>query len=242
MESLHCRVAITDDEAPMREHLITLLNQYADEHNISIDIAEFDSGEALLHKYSPQYDLIMLDVEMGAQDGFTTAKAIRNIDSQVMILFVTNMSQYAIRGYEVNALSYLVKPVPYNALAHEMDKCIQRKQQIESTDALTFTINGVVTKVLLNNILYIESIKHKIIVHAFNARYEFNGTLKNLVPLLEPKNFFVSNSCYIVNLKYVNSIDALSCTMTDGTNLAVSRRRRKDFKQALTVYLGNQIF
>lgn len=238
MEATHIVVAMADDEPQVRAQMKDMLQRYGTEQQVELTVHEFSSGEELLKSYRPDYDLVMLDVEMGARDGFETAKALRNIDPAVDLLFVTNMAQYAIRGYEVDATSYLVKPVSYYALSRELGRCITRKRQREATDALSFSSNGVVSRVPLSSIVYIESVRHKIIVHGFDTRYEFNGALKSLLPLLEDKGFFLSNSCYAVNMRYVTALGATSCTMSDGTELAVSRRRKKDFKEALAGSIG----
>lgn len=227
-------VAIVDDDAEARVALREMLERYIRDHDgVTIDVREYESGEALLHDWRGDADVVMLDVEMGDLDGFETACAIRERDIDVTLLFVTNMAQYAIRGYEVNALSYLLKPVNYFAFAREIDRCLTAKRARDVVETMVFSTAHGVARVPLSHITYLECRKHRIIVHALDAQYEFTGTLKSFLPQLEGRGFVAANSCYLVNLRYVVAVGQTVCQLRDDTRLAVSRRRRKQLLEAL---------
>lgn len=230
-------VAIVDDESAVRGALRDLLNHYASEHAMTFVIREYASGEALLAEYRSDADLILLDVEMGETDGLETARAIRNLDLDVLLLFITNMAQFAIRGYE-GAMSYLLKPVNQLAFDREIGRCIATRREQARTDALTCTTKSGVMRIPLSNILYLECMKHKIIIHGFDVECEFTGTLKSYSEQLEPYGFCGVNSCYLVNLRYVMGLERNDCLLRDGTRLAVSRRRRSALLQSLAGYFS----
>lgn len=107
------RVAIVEDEEAVREQLLGYVQRYTRQYGTTFEVRTFSDGVEILEGYRPVYDLILLDVEMKHLDGMETAQRIRALDSDVMIVFITNMAQYAIKGYAVGALDYVLKPVPY---------------------------------------------------------------------------------------------------------------------------------
>ena len=233
------RIGVAEDDPAARALLLGYLDRYAAEHDQQFDVATFPDGEALLTRYRPDVDILLLDIEMPKLDGFSVAQRIRAIDQHVVIVFITNMTKYAIRGYEVEALSYLLKPVPYFAFSQQLKRSIERIQG-RSTDYLSFTAGGELVRVDTSQILYIESIKHRVVVHAIGAQYSFTGALRNLEVELEGRGFYRSNNCYLVNLRHVTSVTPTSAVLLGGHDLVVSRPRRKGFLAALTDHLGGR--
>lgn len=222
-----------------RDTLIQHLARYSEEHNLEIDIRDFPNAQAAVQDYRPQYDILLLDVEMPGMDGFEAAHRIRAIDSDVIIIFVTNMGQFAIRGYEVDALSYLLKPVPYFAFAQELFRSLARLRKRE-TRSVVLTVGKSVVRLNPAEIVYIESVKHRITVHGLDREYTFSGTLKALEEELAEQNFFRSNNCYLVNLQHVRKVDQGMSVMVGGDALQVSRPRKKAFLAALAAYMDGQ--
>jgi DNA-binding LytR/AlgR family response regulator len=104
-------LAIVDDEIQSLSLLTEYVHRYEKEHGEageSFQIAAFQDGEEIIAGFEPKFDIILLDVQMDHLDGFSTAKRIRKLDGDVILIFITNLSHYAIRGYEVEALSYLL--------------------------------------------------------------------------------------------------------------------------------------
>ena len=116
------RVAVAEDNPKDRERLLSFLKKYGEEKDVQIEVAEYTDGSELLDQYRPCYDVIFLDVEMPQMDGMKAAEKIRETDEEVILIFITNMAKYAIRGYEVQALDYVLKPVKYEAFTVKMDK------------------------------------------------------------------------------------------------------------------------
>lgn len=234
------RIGVVDDEETSRQIVLEHLARYRDDHGTAFSVRTFADGGELVRDYAPEFDIIFLDVQMTELDGLETARRIREIDSEVVIVFITNMAQYAIRGYEVDALSYLVKPVPYFAFSQELKRSIARVQRSDSESVLLSTGSGV-ARVALTDIVYAESIRHRIVVHAIGRTYAFSGTLKALEQELVAKGFFRSNNCYLVNLRHVKGVAASTCTMLGGIELQISRSRKRSFLQALTDHVGARL-
>ena len=116
------RVAIVEDEAEIREQLMGYVQRYTRQYGTAFEVKTFADGLEILEDYRPAYDLILLDIEMKHLDGMETARRIRELDPEVMLVFITNMAQYAIKGYAVGALDYVLKPVPYFAFSQQLRK------------------------------------------------------------------------------------------------------------------------
>ena len=123
------RIAIVDDDPHDRQVLREQLITYETNSKEKFEISEFDDGEKLVKDYQPAFDIILLDIEMEKMDGMTAAEHVREIDNSVVIIFLTNMPQYAIRGYAVEALDYVLKPVSYYAFEQCLSRALKRRQK-----------------------------------------------------------------------------------------------------------------
>lgn len=231
------RIAIVEDEERNRAALVANLRRYEQEHGQTFEIATFTDGREILAKYRPIYDIVFLDIQMEHVDGMTAAKRIREVDQEVVLVFITNSPQYAIGGYQVAALSYLLKPVPYNALAEELDRCLAQVKKRERGFVM-LTSGTEKHRVNVSDIVFVESIKHRLIVHSTDREYSLVGSLTAMEEELAEKDFFRSNSCYLVNLRHVTGVQQSSCIMQGGHDLTISRPRKKAFLAALSDYVG----
>lgn len=123
------KIAIVEDEAMYAKQLEEFLRQYEKENGEAFDITIYSDGDQIVNKYRSQYDIILMDVEMKFMDGMSAAEEIRKVDTEVVIIFITNMAQYAIRGYAVDALDYVLKPVSYFAFSQRLSRAIGRMKK-----------------------------------------------------------------------------------------------------------------
>ena len=123
------KIAIVEDQEETRESLNRFVRQYAQEQGLQVEIRLITDGAEIAEHYTPGFDIIFMDVEMPRLDGVGAAEAIRAVDADVVLVFVTNMAQYAIRGYEVDALDYVLKPVNYYQFCTKLSRAIQRVQR-----------------------------------------------------------------------------------------------------------------
>lgn len=231
------RIAVVEDDERSRGLLVGHLRRYEEENGLNFEVSAFADGRDILAKYRPIYDVVLLDIQMEYVDGMTAAKRIREVDPDVVLVFITNSPQYAIGGYQVAALSYLLKPVPYFALSEELDRCIEQVRKRESR-FLMLASGTERYRVNVADIVFVESIKHRLVVHTTQRDYSLVGSLTSMEEELDGANFFRSNNCYLVNLRHVMGVQQSSCVLQGGHDLQISRPRKKAFLAALSDYLG----
>ena len=198
----------------------------------------FSDGAQLVFDYRPDYDILLMDIEMPKLSGMDAARQVRALDPAVTILFVTNMAQYAIDGYSVQAKAYLLKPLNYYGFALEMQGAIAALQRRGSDFVLLNTDDGVV-KVPESQIVYIETDGHDLVFHGLNTLYRTRMTMKEADQRFSGRSFARSSVSYLVNLAYVTSVSADTVTV-NGAALPLSRNKRRDFLSALTEYVGKR--
>ena len=230
------RIAILEDEASVREDLAGYLRRYTRQYGTKFEVSLFADGDEILEDYRPNWDIILLDVEMPRLDGMTTAERIRKLDSEVILIFITNMAQYAIRGYAVDAMDYILKPVPYFAFSQQLQKAIRRLEK-RTKAYLTVPVEGGFRRVDLSGVYYLESAGHKVRLYTEEGEWTAPGSLRQYEETLADKQFARCNSGYLVNLAQVRGMQD-GMVLVGPHSLQISRPRRKAFVEALTDYVG----
>ena len=229
-------LAIVEDEDTYAAQLTEFVEKYQAESGNSFKITRFRDGDEITNGYKSCFDIILMDIEMKFMDGMTAAEEIRKLDQDVVIMFITNMTNYAIRGYQVDALDYVLKPVSYFAFSQKLERAISK---IKKSDANIITIDmpSGVKKLDIDNIFYIESEGHNLNFYTRAGEFTIRARLSDFEIQLAKYNFFRSNKGYLVNLKYVDGVEN-GCCLIAGKQLLISRARKNDFMDALTNYMA----
>lgn len=230
------RVAIVEDEAEIREQLMGYVQRYTRQYGTAFEVKTFADGLEILEDYRPAYDLILLDIEMKHLDGMETARRIRELDPEVMLVFITNMARYAIKGYAVGALDYVLKPVPYFAFSQQLQKVEERLRR-RTRHYLAVPVEGGLRRLDTSRIYYIESEGHRVHFYTEEGDFAAPGALKALEEKLADRPFARCNSGYLVNLAQVQAVQQ-NTVEVGPYELQVSRPKRKSFLAALTDYIG----
>ena len=230
------RIAIAEDDPSYQATLEDYLDRYRRENGLEAEVAVFADGMDLTEHYRPVYDLLLLDIEMPLLDGMTAAEKIRAVDRKVLIIFITNMAQYAIKGYQVDALDYVLKPVSYAAFAFKMKKALAMIRRREGAGVVIHMAGGL-RRMSADEIRYVEVVSHKLYLHTLDGVFSVPGTLRDMEVQLEEQHFVRCNKCYLVNLRHVREVRQNTVDV-GGEQLLISRPRKKEFLQALTDYLG----
>lgn len=234
--SLLVRIAIVEDEADQREQLRSYIEQYGGETGQQFDVGLFSSGQALLDGYTPIYDIILLDIEMPGINGMETAEHIRALDNDVVLMFVTNMAQYAINGYSVGALDFVLKPVNYYTFTVRFARALNRARQRQNGQIL-LTLPDCVRRLDTQQIYYVEVQNRMLHYHTELGEFVLRGTMQSAEKELSRYHFVRCNHWYLVNLSHVAEVRR-DMVVVAGTELEISRRNRTAFLTALTEYVG----
>lgn len=232
-------IAIVEDDPGYVQQLQEYLARYSRESGTAVETTVFTDGDEIVEGYRAQFDLILLDVEMPFLDGMTAAEEIRKRDTEVVIIFITNMAQYAIKGYAVDALDYVLKPVSYFAFTQRLERAIERMRRRERK-FLVIPIKGGSQKVDVSHLYYVESQGHTLLYHTASGVYSSTGTMKEVETRLSGLHFCRGNNGYLINLEHVDGVrDGFA--LVHGERLQLSRPRRGAFLEALTNYLGEVV-
>ncbi len=230
------RIAIVEDDRHDREALKKCLSRYEKENQVKFSLTEFQDGEDIVTDYTASYDLIILDIEMAFLNGMKAAEKIRELDTNVIIIFITNMPQYAIQGYKVNALDYILKPISYFSFSESMARALTKVKAPEK-EYITIVLKGGKKKLDVARICYVEVQDHVLIYHTLDGDFETKGTMRDTDNQFNPRRYFRCNRCYLVNLEFVETYQG-SDIMVNGDTIQVSRSRRKPFLDALNEYMN----
>ena len=232
-------VAIVEDSTAEAELLRSYFARFTREHGVDFTLTCFASGEEFLNKYRPAYDLVLMDIGLPGHNGMETAAALRERDRSVTLILVTNMAQFAVKGYEVDAFDFVVKPVGYSNFALKLQRALNKLDTRRDSEVLV-TLSDSMVRLSASQIKYIEISGHRMVYHTTDGELYAYGNLKEVEASLGGGMFARCNNCYLVNLNYVRAVQGH--TVTVGTDeLQISRPRRKAFIQALNDYLGGGI-
>jgi len=231
-----CTAIVEDEEnafSILKEHLV----HFQKDNGVQFDIHYFKSGLSFLDE-KRAYDLILLDIEMPYINGIELAKRIREKDSKVVIIFITNMVQYAIKGYEVDALDYVLKPINYSRFSSLMKKTLRNLSKNQEQEIVLKTVGGS-AKVYLSSIYYLEISDHLLIYHTSQGDFEVWKSLAAAEKELPGDSFARCNHSTIVNLHFVSSTEK-DCLTLSGCKKAIpiSHGKKKEFLSKLNTFLG----
>ena len=230
------RIALVDDDTGDIRTLQEYLERFARDGGLEWSSAGFSSGPAFLSGDTTQFDLIVLDVDMPGISGIDTARLLRQRDPDVLLMFVTNMPQYALAGYAVDAMDYLIKPVSYGDFSLKLQKALRYLRRGKTERIPLRTAAGLVG-VEPREILYVESTLHYLTYHTWSGEYRVRELMGEAEKKLQGHSFARCARSFLVNLRHVTAIEGED-VVVGAVRLRISRSRREDFLERFTRYLG----
>lgn len=232
------KVAVCDDEKIERKTILHMIDKFLKLSNKSYKLFEFSSAEHLISSIK-DFDIYFLDIKMDKLTGIEAAKKIRLTNEGAIIIFITGLKDYVFDAFDVRAFHYILKPINkmklkkilYSALKYfdKKDKYIIAKTIKKST------------KILIKDIMYIESKQRKLKVHTTYDTIEYYHKLSDIEQELYDNSFFRCHKSYLVNLKYVRSYDNIFITLTNSEKIYVSKYRLAEFSKAFMYYLKDEV-
>lgn len=231
------KTAIVEDDKVAFENIKALLERYGQEKNQDFNIQYFSDGQKFLNEFKLFFDVVFMDIQMPILNGFEASKKMRDIDPVVSLIFVTDLAQYAIKGYEVDAYDFIVKPVVYEHLSMKLDKLCRILSERKKEPKMTIKVEEGLIALSPSNIKYIEIMDHRLYYHTDKGVYNAYGSLNDVEKNLPKDTFVRCNHCYLVNLAYVVGIDKYEVVLGK-ERLQISHPKKKAFLEAFTEYLG----
>ena len=232
------KIAIIEDDLTAANRIMEHLKRYGEETGTEFEIAHYTDAEIFLKNYRKENpSIVFFDIELPTTDGMTAAKQLRERDSSVVILFITKMVQYAQKGYAVSALDFLVKPVSYAEFEMKMRRAVNAARANEVKN-LSVPADSGFYRVSTDKIVFVEVSGHRLKYQLVDGVVEARGSLSEVEGTLAGHGFLRCNSCYVVNVKYIDSVKGYDLHI-NGYTLKISHPRRKEFmKQLMDAYTG----
>ncbi|MFA9376411.1 MAG: LytR/AlgR family response regulator transcription factor [Lachnotalea sp.] len=230
-------IAIVEDDDREANILEEYISEYGKTNKETFQIERFKNAINLLENYRHVYDIIFMDIMMPQINGMEAAVKLRELDNVVILIFVTNMAKYAVKGYEVDALDFILKPVGYATFSMKFKKALAK---ISSNAGFNIVVSrkGGIVYLSSRQLVYIEVSGHKVQYHLFDSVVDGYGSLSDLEKQLQVCSFLRCNSCYLINPQYISRVQGYIITMTNGEELLISHPRKKMFMKQLADWLG----
>ena len=215
------KIAICDDCDVDRQYILNMVTLWGERSGHIVHIDAFSSAENFLFHYAEKkdFDILLLDIEMGEMDGVTMAKKLRKENDTVQIVFITGYSDYILEGYEVAALHYLMKPVKTEKLCAVLDRAAQKLAKNEKV--LNFEVAGEMIRVPIYQIRYADVFGNYVTIHA-SSDVTVKMTLSELEKQLDERFYRAGRSC-IVNLSQISRVTKAEIKLSDGTAIPLPR-------------------
>lgn len=232
------RLAIVDDSPDDSAALHALVSEYFRKNDQTCMIHVYNSPLDFIRS-TDNHDIVFMDIRMEKLDGLEVARLMRKINTDSILIFVTHMAQLAIKGYEVDALDFIVKPADQAAINYVLTKALTRLENISNTVFALKTSGGIVS-LASNDITYVEVFDHNLAYHTTKGIYYVRGRLSDVIKKLDQKHFIMCNRSFVVNLRYVSS----ACSeylVVDGKKVFISKSHSKEIMRHFTNFLGENL-
>lgn len=234
------RIAIVEDESGFAQTLVRYCERYGNEKNEEISTICYDNPNVFLQKYRGEIDVVLMDILMPQMNGMECARRLRKRDENVILCFVTNMAQYAIQGYEVGAVDFIIKPVSYDEFFMKLNR-ITRILKKQASATILISSRNEIKKVDLRDISFVEVYNHSLIYHTSEGDYEAYGKLSSLEEDERFRCFIRVSPSHLVNCAVISSVQDDSLIVND-VHIPISRRRRKECLEKMAAILGGACY
>lgn len=232
------RLGICDDDKAERDHLSALCGRILESHQIPFQTAAFPRSEELLKQFDAQenpFDLLLLDIQMDGMNGIELAKELRRKGDSTRLLFITGVPDYALEGYEVHPVHYLLKPVK----PAELEKILVRDWEENHLSRTALFHTGSKTVALpVEEILYLEYINRALIVHTVQEDYTFSMTMAEGEQEVSGKGFARCHKSFSVNIRMVKEVGRFSLSLRNGLQLPIGRKYYQSFQTEFVRFLN----
>lgn len=233
------RVLVIEDEADAAQRLQGAIARYAEEHGEQFQVRWLKSALEVDLDAPLDADLIFMDIDLPGEDGLSAAMELREHDRATPLIFVTNLAQYAVRGYQADALDFIVKPFSYGAFALRMDRAMEVMRRAARRSIALRTHDGM-RIVAISELTYVDVSGHNVTYHlADGTSFSVRGSLSQAAQDLGGEPFLrISSSC-IINMQHVRGVHGAEVTLTSDAQIWISRANKRRCLEEISRYLGS---
>lgn len=229
-------IALVDDDRQDAKCLMNYIADFAEETAVELQMQYFSSAIDFLTEDFNHFSMIILDIDMPGINGMDCARRIREKNPDLVLMFVTNMPQYALAGYEVDAVDYILKPVSYGDFSLKFRKALRYVRQNMGQN-IVLQASGETIQIPIWELLYVESNRHYLIYHTIKRDIKIRGTMTEAEVKLGPNQFVRCNIAYLVNMRRITSIGREEVFLGE-ISLKISRGFRKELLDRYMAYVG----
>ena len=227
-------IAVVEDNDEEAKNLMNCLTQYAAQNLLQFQVTHFANAVLMLNSYKANYDLIFMDIKLPLMSGMEAAERLRQIDRSVTLVFVTNMAQYAIEGYAVEAFDFILKPINYHAFNLKLKRILAHVGS-KNGERIVIRAEGETIGLQLREICYVEVEGHYLNWHTRDKVYRSLGPLKSIERQL-PKSYCAISRGYVINMQYVRSVIG-DDVLLEGEKLRIGRAYKQKFLRAYAEFM-----
>ena len=231
-------IAIVEDQIEFATIIKKYITEFSETNNEEFNVVHFSNAIDFLNNYKPIYAVVLMDIQMPYLDGMEASFKLRDLDKSVPLIFITNLVQFAQKGYEVDAIGFLVKPVSYYDFSLKFRKALDIYMTVESKNVTIDTPNGIY-RTSSDKIMYVEIMNHRLYYHLVDKIIEKTGVLKEAEKELQKFGFLKCNQCYLVNPKFIISVKGKEL-IVGNDKLQISRPKYNTFMMELTNWYAGQ--
>lgn len=226
------KIAIVEDTLMHVETLENYISKFQREEGGAFQVFTYSDGLKFLDSYKSGFDIIFMDINMPYIDGLETAKRLREMDKYTCLIFITEHSSYAVKGYEVAAFDFIVKPVEYEKFRAKFMNAIEAVRK-NDRGKICIKNKDFIRMIKVADIIYVASEGHKLIYHLAGEEVETWDTLDAVEGKLPPELFARCGKSFLVNLSAVVTVKGNELTLSNSEILQISRLKKKEFIESL---------
>jgi len=236
---MEIKIAVCDDEHEQAGYIKMLADKWAGENGVIAAVDMYGGAESFKAALEggKRYDVLLLDIQMGAQNGVELAREIRRTDERLVIVFVTAYHDFIGEGYDVSALHYLTKPVDTDKFFETLGRAAKKIEKPKKT--LLVEADNKSYRIPLEEIIYIEAFGHCVAVNTKNGRHDVSQNIGQMEKELDD-SFLRCHRSYSVNLRYIRQISKTEILLDSGQTIPLSRRLYSFSNQAFIAHYRNK--
>lgn len=226
-------IAVCDDEKVSRDFEKQIIQKWAEKEKVDVSVDLYTSAENFLFESEDkiEYDLLILDIQMGKMNGVELARTLRKRGFSGQLIFLTGVKDYAIEGYEVGAVRYLLKPIKEDAFVKVLN-FVYNDFQKKDKDFYLLKIGTDITKILFEKIIYVEARGHYVHLLCVDFEKEWKAVFGSVSDEFQEHGFFCLRRGLLVNLLHISKITRTECFMDNGEILPVARNNYQELNEA----------